>query len=115
MVCGFDYSGVAMSIAFWGPGDQVVWRSRPHGRIGYVMPVTVVVDTPAVTVLFQAPGSICKRPAGPRGGPRGRNLLLERWDGAHQDRLWPGPPNLRLHVWGTAHSILRSWDFTSDR
>ncbi len=103
-----------MTPLFWKAGDQVVWRSRPFGRIGYVMPVTVVVDTPALTVLFQAPGSICKRPRGPRAGPHGRSLLIDQWDGAHEDRLWFGQPNLRLHIWGTSHTIIRSWNFVSE-
>jgi hypothetical protein len=103
-----------MSHSFWRRGDSVVWRSRPQGQIGYVMPLTVVVDTAEVTVLFQLPGSICKRRAGARGGPRGRNLLPEAWDGRHEDVVWSGTPNLRLHIWGTAHAIIRSWDFARD-
>jgi len=102
-----------MTIPFWHPGNPVAWRSCPQGHIGYVMPVTVVVDTPAVTVLFQAPGSICKRRSGTRGGPGNRNLLVEHWDGKHEDRVWNGSPNLRLHVWGTAHSIIRRWNMTT--
>jgi predicted RNA-binding protein associated with RNAse of E/G family len=38
-----------------------------------------------------------------------------KWDGAHIDRVFPGPSNLRLHVWGTSYSIIRSWDFEEDR
>ena len=100
---------------YWRPGDPVVWRSRPGGRLGYVMPLTVVADTPEVTVLFQAPGSICKKPSGPRGGPRGRSLLVAAWDGRHEDAAWTGEPKLRLHIWGSAHAIIRSWNFARDR
>lgn len=104
-----------MAIPYWNAGDPVVWRSRSQGHVGYVMPVTVVADTPTVTVLFQAPGSICKRRTGRRGGPHGRNMLPDGWDGAHEDRHWSGSPNLRLHVWGTAHAIIRRWNTSLDR
>jgi hypothetical protein len=103
-----------MTVAHWKPGDAVVWRSRPYGQVGYVMPARVVLDTPDVTVLFQAPGSICKRRAGARGGPRGRGLGARDWDGTHEDRPWDGMPNLRLHQWGTSYAIIRSWDATRD-
>jgi len=103
-----------MALPFWKPGDHVVWRSRLYGSVGYVMLVTVVVDTSEVTVLFQAPGSICKKPTGQRGGPRGRSMLIGGWNGGHEDLVWRGPPNLRLHVWGTSHAIIRSWNFTRD-
>ncbi|HEU5087663.1 MAG TPA: DUF402 domain-containing protein [Roseiflexaceae bacterium] len=98
-----------MAETFWRPGDAVVWRSRPYGQIGYVMPATVVVDTPECTILFQAPGSICKRRRGTRGGPRNRSMRLEDWDGTHEDRVWEGSPNLRLYTWGTAHAVIRTW------
>jgi len=100
----------SMAVPLWNTGDPVAWRSRPQGRIGYVIPLTVVVDTPTVTVLFQAPGSTCKRRAGQRGGPRGRGMLIDGWDGTHEDRLWSGPPNHRLYQWGTAHTIIRTWN-----
>jgi hypothetical protein len=96
--------------ACWQPGDAVVWRSRLYGRVGYVLPANVVVDTPAFTVLYQAPGSVCKRAAGHRGGPHGRNLIAAAWDGAHEDRVWPGPPTLRLHRHGSAYAIIRRWN-----
>src|SRR5689334_9129826 len=98
-----------MTDTFWNPGTPITWRSRPHGQIGYVMPVTVVVDTPAVTVLFQATGSVCKRRCGQRGGPRNRAMLPNGWDGSHEDRVWSGPPTLRLYQWGTAHTLVRRW------
>jgi hypothetical protein len=104
-----------MAVPFFNSGDAIVWRSRSHGQIGYVMPVTVVADTPQVTVLFQAPGSICKRRTGQRGGPHDRTLLPDGWDGGHEDRVWAGRPNVRLYVWGTSHTIIRYWDFARDR
>ena len=99
-----------MDQSFWRPGDAVVWRSRPYGQIGYVMPATVVVDTPVFTMLFQAPGSICKRRSGTRGGPGNRGMRAEDWDGTHEDRVWTGSPNLRLYTWGTQHAVIRTWN-----
>jgi predicted RNA-binding protein associated with RNAse of E/G family len=40
-------------------------------------------------------------------------MLPTGWDGGHEDAVWQGSPNLRLHQWGTAHAIIRSWNFTS--
>ena len=99
---------------YWLFGDQVVWRSRPQGHIGYVIPTTVVSDTATVTVLYQANGSICKRRNGHRDGPQGRNLSEKSWDGSHIDRIWTGPSTLRLHVWGSSYAIIRSWNFDMD-
>jgi len=100
-------------VSAFARGSQVVWRSRPQGCIGYVKPMIVVEDGSDITVLFQPSGTVCKRRAGARGGPRGR-LLLD-WSGEHADRVYDGPPMLHLHVWGTAHGVLRSWSFDSNR
>lgn len=94
----------------WQSGAHVLWRSRPQGQVGYVIPCTVVADTPQVTVLFQATGSVCKRRVGQRGGPHGRNLLVSDGSTSHEDVVWPGPPTLRLHPWGSTYSIIRSWN-----
>ena len=99
----------------WQPGETVVWRSRPQGNVGYVIPMTVVVDEPRCTVLFQATGSVCKKRSGRRGGPGGRTMVSDGWDGRHDDVVFPGPPTLRLHPWGAAHAVIRSWNFTADR
>ncbi len=104
-----------MSTQFWKTGDHVIWRSRPQGEVGYVIPCTVVADTPRMSVLFQATGSICKKRTGQRGGPQGRNLIANGRSSSHQDHIWSGPPTVRLHPWGTAYSIIRVWDFAHDR
>lgn len=97
------------------PGEQVVYRSRPGGDVGYVMPCIVVEDTPEFVVLFQPTGTVCKKRTGRRGGPTGRVMLPDGWDGGHEDVTWSGPPKLRFYAWGSAHSILRSWDSEADR
>lgn len=89
-----------------------MWRSHPLGRVGYVIPMTVVLDDADVTVLFQHAGSVCKNPTGTRGGAQGRTLI--EWAGGHEDRVFPGPPTLRLHMWGTAHAVIRRWSFDHD-
>jgi hypothetical protein len=81
--------------------------------VGYTIPATVVEDSSDAVVLFQAPGTIYKKRAGQRGGPRGRNLVS--WDGTYVDTVWRGPGVLRLHVPGTAHSVLRSWNDEGQR
>jgi hypothetical protein len=98
----------------WRRGDAVVWRSRPNGDIATVIPMRVIEDRADRVVLFQAAGSVCKKRSGVRGaGPRGRQLVPGGWDGTHVDRVWPGPPMLRLHVVGTAFAVLREWSFSS--
>jgi predicted RNA-binding protein associated with RNAse of E/G family len=37
------------------------------------------------------------------------------WDGTHEDRVYSGPSVVRIHVWGTAHTVLRPWNFERDR
>ena len=102
-----------MKIAFRASGEAVVWRSRPGGEVASVIPATVVHDGAEVTVLYQAPGVVCKRRSGLRGGPQGRGLV--QWDGSHQDRVWTGPPTLRLHPAGQSYAVIRRWDFNADR
>jgi hypothetical protein len=93
-------------------GDSVVWRSRPGGATGYVVPCVVVADTARVTVLFQPAGVVCKRRSGKRGGPQGRSII--EWDGTYADEVWPGPPSLRLYAWGSSFSVIRAWNFERD-
>lgn len=101
-----------MGTPTWNRGDVVIWRSRPGGEVGYVIPMTVVIDSPGVTVLFQASGSICMRRAGTRGGPQGRQLVTAT--GGHRPRTFEGPPMLRIHQWGTDHAVMRAWDVESN-
>lgn len=56
----------------------------PPGRvIGYTLPAIVVADEDEAIVLFQPTGTVVKRRAGVRGGPRGPQLLA--WGGGHED------------------------------
>ncbi len=99
-----------MPAQFWQSGTHAIWRSRPQGDIGYVIPCTIITDTPRMIVLFQATNSICKKRTGQRSGPHGRNLLTGNNINSHQDQIWSGPSTLRLHSWGTAYSIIRTWN-----
>lgn len=83
----------------------MAWRSRPQQTIGYCSPQRVVVDGDVI-VLFQASGTVCKRRSGRRGGPGGRQLI--EWDGTHVDVVFDRPSNARLHVQGTAHTVIRN-------
>ena len=86
-----------------------MWRSVHEGRPGFVTPAIVVEDSEETIALFQPTGSTFKDRAGERGGPRGRNHLPGSWDGTYSDNTWTGPGCLRVHVPGTAISILRWW------
>lgn len=99
----------------WPRGKHIIWRSRPQGHIGYVIPFVVVEDTQDWIVLFQQQGSVCKRRSGPRGGPRGRMLLTEQWDGSHIDVEWKAPGVSRLHLRGSMISVMRGWEPVSQQ
>ncbi len=89
-------------------GDNVVWRSRPQGQVASVIPATVVEDSRDVIAIFQHDGSVCMRRTGRRGGPRGRSMLPDGWDGGHRPLVWNGDV-LRVHIPGAHHSVMRHW------
>ncbi len=82
----------------------------PGGLIGYVIPCVFVEEGPECIVLFQQTGVVCKKRAGPRGGPRGRMLLVDKWDGSHVDAEWRFPSAARLHIPNSTISVIRHWD-----
>lgn len=88
---------------------MVLWRSIHDGRPGFVTPNYVVEDSEETVAIFQPSGVTYMLPVGERGGPRGRNLVPGSWDGAYEERTWDGPGCLRLHLPGTAISVLRWW------
>ena len=90
--------------------DQVVWRSLPGGNVGYVLPATILCDDRDIVGLYQHTGSVCKKRTGKRGGPGGRNMQPDGWDGGHADKVWAGKSNLHLHRMGTHHTVIRSWN-----
>jgi hypothetical protein len=94
----------------WSRGDSVLWRSRPAGAVGYLYSANVVKDSAGAVALFQPSGAPGKRRIGRRGGPGGRNLLPNGWDGQHEDFTWQGPGMIRLHPLGDNYSVLRRWD-----
>lgn len=89
-------------------GDEVVWRSRPTGKVGFVCATRVLFDDPVAIALYQPTGSTVMRRCGDRGGPGGR-LLLE-WNGKHRRETWQREPTLRLHPAGQHYSVIRTWD-----
>jgi hypothetical protein len=70
----------------------------------------LIADCDQFVALFQPAGAPGKRRTGGRGGPRGRNLAPDGWDGGHEDFTWPGPGMLRLHPLGSHYSVLRRFD-----
>ena len=98
-----------MTEARWQRGDEVVWRSRPDGTIGYVFAAIVVEDSEDVIALFQPAGAPCKRRTGARGGPGGRVMLPQGWDGGHEDVTFAGPSTLRMQPTGMSYAVLRPW------
>jgi hypothetical protein len=90
-------------------GTSVVWRSRPHGHVGYTLPAIVVQDDADAIVLYQPPGTTCMRRRGRRGGPGGRNLLPDGASGGYEEVVWPGPGVIRHYIPGSSHAVLRYW------
>jgi len=94
----------------WSPGAKVVWRSLPGGTVGTVLATFVIEDNPEAIVLFQPRGAPRRHRTGRRGGPSGRNMLPDGWDGAYEDTTLLGPSMVRLHPPGESYSVIRSWD-----
>ncbi len=80
----------------WSSGDTALLRTVvENGRVGSVLPTTVVQDSDDLVALYLAPGTTCKRRAGKRGGPHGRVLVED--SGGHEDWTWS--ENRRLILW----------------
>lgn len=90
-------------------GDEVVWRSRPQGSVGYVFAAFVVEDADDAIALFQPAGGPCMRRVGVRGGPGGRQMVAGGWRGEHESVVFGGPRMVRVHPAGSAYAVLRPW------
>jgi hypothetical protein len=71
------------------------------------VPCEVVEETDEFAALYQPAGSIWKRAAGKRSGPRGRNMMPADRSGAHDDVAWNGDGVLRVHSFGDEWSVWR--------
>jgi hypothetical protein len=74
------------------------------------VPCEVIEETEEFVALYQPAGSLWKRAAGERSGPRGRNMLPEGRNGGHDDAEWTGDGVLRVHRFGDAWSVWRWLD-----
>jgi hypothetical protein len=90
-------------------GTEIVWRSRPKGEIGYVFGCRVLVDDPDMVAIVQPTGAPVVRRLGARGGPQGRTLLPDKWNGKRATSVWNQPPVVRLHPVGRSYSVIRTW------
>lgn len=91
------------------PGTTAVWRSIHDGYVGCTIPAVVVCDDEDAIALYQPPGVTCKVRTGRRGGPTGRLMLPDGWDGGYRDRHWIGS-SVRVHFLKPGYSIVRGWD-----
>jgi hypothetical protein len=87
----------------WLPGTPVLWRSVRDGVVDVVSACRVVRDDDLVA-LYLCPGSI-----GRRGGPTGRILLPDGWDGGYEETVWRTHRALFLNRPGDAHSVGLFW------
>jgi hypothetical protein len=67
------------------------------------------VDAAEFAVVVQPTGAAISRRMGTRGGPRGRSMLPDGWDGSRSEGVWDRPPTVRLHPVGRAYSVIRTW------
>lgn len=79
-----------------------------HGdRITGAYPTHVIRDAPDEIVLWQPAGVVGRRSRGQRGGPRGRNMTVDGWDGGYEPHEWTGDGVLRVHSPGEPWSVWR--------
>jgi hypothetical protein len=89
----------------WSRGDVVVWRSLAFGHVRHAMPHVVVELTDEHVVLWLPGGAWGKQFA---GKPLHNTESLEEADWTLRDKLWEGDGVLKLHRFGTRHSL---WHF----
>lgn len=99
----------------WNPGDQIVLRYRGDWSgdfTTWVMPVTVVQDTPDCIALYLAAGTPIKIPARADGSEVARNLPFEERANAVaglRDGVWHSNERLMLARSGAAHLVSLFW------
>jgi hypothetical protein len=88
------------------PGDEVLLRYIPMGRVFWALPGTIVEHDDARVGLWIAPGTPFKRPEQLRVPiPQ---FAAGMWEPT--DHTWFGGGILLLHERGAAHSIWPRWD-----
>jgi hypothetical protein len=90
-------------------GAPIVWRSRLRDGIGFVFACRVLADDNEVVAVVQPTGAAISRRVGRRGGPRGRSMLPDGWDGSRTISVWEQAPAVRLHPLGRSYSVIRTW------
>lgn len=94
------------------PGDQILFRSVKGGRVHGALPVRVVQDDAALSVVYLAERTPVKWPALPDGGdPRSipaEDAFRAGWRTV--DRNWTGRGILMVTEPGTAHSVWLFWE-----
>ena len=71
------------------------------------VPCVVVEEATDFVALYQPAGTIWKRAAGERSGPRGRNMLPADRSGSYEDVPWTGDGVVRVHRFGEEWSVWR--------
>ncbi|WP_157970605.1 DUF402 domain-containing protein [Nakamurella deserti] len=94
----------------WPAGSAVVLRSVFDDHVGAAIPSVVIADEASYAALYQPAGSTLVTRTGRRGGPQGRNMYPDGWDGGHRESPWSGTGVLRVHRRGDPWSVWRWWD-----
>src|SRR4028118_1239038 len=88
----------------FNPGTPIIIRETWNDRIWTARPVTVVEDTPELTVLYMAPGTTYKHPRTLQGDQMPKLLLAEDW--RLVDVSWYGGGALYLSKPGERYMII---------
>jgi hypothetical protein len=91
-------------------GTPVLLRSTFADHVGAVVPSVVIVDAPDEVAVYQSPGTTMLLRTGRRGGPNGRNMYPDGWDGGHTEVPWVGAGVVRVHRPGQPWSVWRWLD-----
>lgn len=89
----------------WSEGDVVVWRSLAFGHVRFAMPHVAVEQTSEQVLLWLPGGTRGKIFA---GKPLHEIESLDEADWSLLDNVWQGEGVLKLHRFGTHHSL---WHF----
>ena len=84
--------------------------------MGFVFACCVLSDEPELIAVVQPTGAPVAHRSGVRGGPRGRSMVPDGWDGATRVvEAWGGPPSVRVHPVGRSYSVIRWWNADDSR
>ncbi|MBM4418511.1 MAG: DUF402 domain-containing protein [Chloroflexi bacterium] len=93
----------------WVAVAEVLFRGIVGGVVDSATPCRVVRDDSDCIALYLCPGTVFRARGGTCGGPSGRVLLPDGWDGSYERRVWHTHRVLIVYRPGDAHSVGVFW------